>query len=114
MRRGRSLRTSPSCRSCYARAKGDLNFDGGIENMTSFIWDRQSGKQIAWIKNDHDVYSVVTKRKFATVRDGKLYSLSGEFLNVHLDNLYTESADLVSGAKDTEALAGFKKLANES
>jgi hypothetical protein len=91
-----------------------LNFDGGIENMTSFIWDRQSGKQIAWIKNDHDVYSVVTKRKFATVRDGKLYSLSGEFLNVHLDNLYTESADLVSSAKDTEALAGFKKLANES
>jgi hypothetical protein len=49
--------------------------------MTSFIWDRRSGKQIAWIENDHDVYSVVTKRKFATVRDGKLYSLSGEFLN---------------------------------
>jgi hypothetical protein len=44
------------------------------ENMTSFIWDRQSGKQIAWIENDHDVYSVVTKRKFATVRDGKLIS----------------------------------------
>ena len=56
----------------------------------------------------------MTKRKFATVRDGKLYSLSGEFLNVHLDNLYSESADLVSSAKDTEALAGFKKLANES
>jgi len=82
--------------------------------MTRFIWDRQSGKQIAWIENDHDVYSVVAKRKFATVRDGKLYSLSGEFLNVHLDNLYSESADLVSSAKDTEALAGFKKLANES
>ena len=74
----------------------------------------KSGEQIAWIENDHDVYSVVTKRKFATVRDGKLYSLSGEFLNVHLDNLHSESADLVSSAKDTEALAGFKKLANES
>ena len=77
--------------------------------MTSFIWDRQSGKQIAWIENDHDVYSVVTKRKFATVRDGKLYSLSGEFLNVHLDNLYSESADLVSSAKDTESTGRVQK-----
>jgi hypothetical protein len=36
--------------------------------MASFIWDRRSGDQIAWIENDRDVYSVVTKQKFATVR----------------------------------------------
>ncbi len=41
--------------------------------MASFIWDRRSGDQIAWIENDRDVYSVVTKQKFATVCDGKLY-----------------------------------------
>jgi hypothetical protein len=64
--------------------------------MADFIWDRKSGDQIAWIENDHDVYSAVTKQKFATVRDRKLYALDGQFLNLHLENLHGEGADLAS------------------
>ena len=81
-------------------------------SSTGFIWDRKSGEQIAWIANDHDVYSIATKQKFATVRDGKLYALNGQFLNVYLENLHDGGADLASNASDTEALAQFKKLAN--
>ena len=81
-------------------------------SSTGFIWDRKSGKQIAWIEKDRDVYSVVTKQKFATVRDGKLYALNGQFLNVHLENLHDGGFDLASGGNDTEALAKFKKLAD--
>ena len=81
-------------------------------SSTGFIWDQKSGKQIAWIENDYDVYSVATKQKFATVRDGRLYALNGQFLNVHLENLHDGGFDLASGGNDTEALAKFKKLAN--
>jgi hypothetical protein len=98
----------------YATLASEARRRYGREHDQFYLGLAKSGEQIAWIENDHDVYSVVTKRKFATVRDGKLYSLSGEFLNIHLDNLHSENADLVSGARDTEALAGFKKLANES
>ena len=81
-------------------------------SRTGFIWNQKSGKQIAWIENDHDVYSVATKQKFATMRDGSLYALNGKSLNVHLENPHDGGADLASGGNDTEALAKFKKLAN--
>ncbi len=45
----------------------------------------QTGDQIAWIEGK-DVLSVASHEKFATVRGTDLYSLSGEFLNVHLEN----------------------------
>jgi hypothetical protein len=74
------------------------------------IWDRQTGKQIAWVENDHDVYSLATERKFATVREnGNLYSLDGQFLNVHLENLDAGGSALVS---DPDTLARFIELAN--
>ena len=50
--------------------------------MADHIWDRKTGEQIAWIENGHDVYSVGTKQKFATIYDGKLYALNGKFLNL--------------------------------
>jgi len=34
-------------------------------STTEIIRDWKSGDQIAWIENDHDVYSVSTKHKFA-------------------------------------------------
>ncbi len=82
--------------------------------MADHIWDRKTGEQIAWIENGHDVYSVETKQKFATIYDGKLYALNGKFLNFYLDNLHAEGADLVISGKDTEALAKFKTLASQS
>jgi hypothetical protein len=44
------------------------------------------------------------------VRGTDLYSLSGEFLNVHLEN----SDDIAAARNDTAALAQFKKLAGGS
>jgi hypothetical protein len=55
--------------------------------MTDFVWDAK-GKQIAWIDRNHDVFSVATKEKFATVRNRELYSLQGERLNLHLQSLH--------------------------
>jgi len=77
--------------------------------MADHIWDRKTGEQIAWIENGHDVYSVATMQKFATVNDGKLYALNGEFLNLYLENLHS---DLISRGEETDALAKFRKLAS--
>jgi hypothetical protein len=79
---------------------------------TGFIWDRKTGEQIAWIENGTDVFSVATKRKFATVDGSDLYSLSGQLLGVHLENIDDGNAD-IAGA-DTDALVRFKKLASEN
>ena len=79
------------------------------------IWDRETGKQIAWVENGHDVYSLATERKFATVREnGNLYSLDGHFLNVHLQNLDSDRSELVGTASDSKALARFMELASGS
>jgi hypothetical protein len=82
--------------------------------MADHIWDRKTGEQIAWIENDHDVYSVATKQKFATVYDGKLYALNGKFLNLYLDHLHADGADLAISGRDIEAAARLKTLASQS
>jgi hypothetical protein len=82
---------------------------------TGFIWDRKSGNQIAWIEQGTDVFSVETKRKFATIRGSDLYSLAGEFLGVHLENLENMDGgipDVAGAGNDSEALARFKELAS--
>jgi hypothetical protein len=77
--------------------------------MKSAIWDRKTGKQIGWV-DGHDVYSSQTQEIFAPVRkDGNLYDLNGNFLNVHLENSESGNPDLTG--LDTAALANFKKLA---
>jgi hypothetical protein len=81
---------------------------------TGFIWDHKSSNQIAWIENGADVFSVATKRKFATVRGSDLYSLAGEFLGVHLENIDGGNADIAGTGNDSEALTRFKKLASDS
>lgn len=81
---------------------------------TGFIWDSRTGDQIAWIQDDGDVFSVATKRKFATVRGSDLYSLSGQFLGVHLENINGGNADIADVDTDGEALVRFKKLASQS
>ena len=81
-----------------------------MARTTGFIRDGKTGDQIAWIEDGKDVFSVATHEKFATVRGTDLYSLSGEFLNVHLEN----SDDIAAARNDTAALAQFKKLAGGS
>jgi hypothetical protein len=78
---------------------------------TGFIWDRKNGDQIAWIESGTDVFSAATKRKFATVRRSNLYSLTGEFLGVHLENVDGGNADIAGIGTGSEALARFKELA---
>jgi hypothetical protein len=54
--------------------------------MSDFIHDGISGRQLAWIDND-ELFSAETGQKFATVRDGELYSVDGERLGLHLEFL---------------------------
>ena len=54
--------------------------------MSDFIYDGISGRQLAWIDND-ELFSAESGQKFATVRDGELYSLDGERLGLHLRSL---------------------------
>jgi len=54
--------------------------------MSDYLYD-EHGHQFAWIENGRDVFDNKTREKFATVGgNGNLYSLKGEFLNIHLEN----------------------------
>lgn len=55
--------------------------------MNEAIWDRSTGKQVGWVTDRRDVFSSATKQKIATVRDGNLYSLTDEPLNLSLELL---------------------------
>jgi hypothetical protein len=80
---------------------------------TGHIWDRNTGRQLAWIQNDRDVYSVETGKKFATVRDRELFSLQDEPLNLHLQDLHGQGVGQVGKEGESDVLRRFKKLANE-
>jgi hypothetical protein len=51
--------------------------------MSEYIYD-ENGKQLAWIESSDVFAEVGSKRKIATVRDGRLYSLRGEPLDLFL------------------------------
>jgi hypothetical protein len=78
-----------------------------MARTTGFIRNGKTGDQIAWIEDGKDVFSVATHEKFATVRGTDLYSLSGEFLNMHLES----SDEITVAGNDAAALAQFRKLA---
>lgn len=65
-------------------------------STTEIIRDWKSGDQIA-------------KHKFATLRGSNLYSLTGQFLGVHL-----QGADPMEIGIQSEVVARLKKLADES
>jgi hypothetical protein len=81
--------------------------------MNEAIWDRKTGKQLGWVADGRDVYSSTTKQKIATVRDGNLYSLSGESLNLSLELLEGGMPRGTSPERQADALARFKKLTGE-
>jgi hypothetical protein len=68
--------------------------------MSDFIWDGITGQQLAWINNG-GVFSVTTKQKVARVRDGELYSVKGERLNLRLQH---------RGCPPGPTLAAFEEL----
>jgi hypothetical protein len=74
--------------------------------MGDSIWD-DSNVQIAWTDNNDNVFSVATKEKIATVRNGELYSLQGEPLNIHLQSRGV-------GVGNADALRRLKELARGS
>jgi hypothetical protein len=76
-----------------------------MANTSGFIFHTTTGEQIAWIVGT-DVFSVETKKKFATLRGTELYSLAGEFLGVHV-----AEAGAAQGDKDSTAIERFTKLA---
>lgn len=80
--------------------------------MNEAIWDRKTGKQLGWVADERDVYSSATKQKIATVRDGNLYSLTGEPLNLSLELLEGASRG-TSPERQADAIARFKRLAGQ-
>jgi hypothetical protein len=51
--------------------------------MSDYIYD-ENGKQLAWIENGDIFAAAEGRRKIATVRNGQLYSLRGEPLDLFL------------------------------
>jgi hypothetical protein len=76
--------------------------------MREAISDTLTGEQVAFVEDGREVFSIGADKQspklVATVRDGRLYSLAGEPLNIWLSDLHG-SAD-VSRA----AIAGLRKL----
>ena len=82
--------------------------------MNEAIWDRSTGKQIGWVADGRDVFSSAIEQKIATVRDGNLYSLTGEPLNLSLEVLEGGTPRGISPERQADAIAQFKKLARSS
>jgi hypothetical protein len=82
--------------------------------MRELIWDRKTGKQIGWVEEGRDVFSSTTEQKIATVREGNLYSLTGEPLNLSLELLEGGEPRSNSAERQADALARFKKLAGDT
>ena len=45
----------------------------------NFIWDRETGKQLAWIEVDK-VFDANTKQLIALIRNGKVFKPNGVFV----------------------------------
>ena len=60
--------------------------------MSDYIYDGITGRQLAWV-HDGALFSVETGQKFASVRNGELYSLGGERLGLHLQSLGAVGAE---------------------
>jgi hypothetical protein len=72
--------------------------------MSDYIYD-ENGKQLAWIENGDIFVAADGKRKIATARDGRLYSLQGEPLD-----LFLEGAGVVGLDGNAETPIEFRKL----
>ena len=73
--------------------------------IDGFIYETNSGARIAWVENGDELYSVATRRKFATIKNGVAYSLTGEPLGLTLADLNSQMTS------DPDLLAHFKALA---
>ena len=73
--------------------------------MREAIWDKTTSDQLGWVE-DGNVFSCETEKKIATLRDGNLFSLTGEPLNMSLQLL----EDAGGGERQANAVARFKNL----
>jgi len=67
----------------------------------NFIWDRETGKQLAWIEVDK-VFDANTKQLIALIRNGKVFKPNGVFV-CHVASL----------GETGEIPEAFKKLFDE-
>jgi len=72
--------------------------------IDGLIYEKATGKPIAWIKNGDELYGVTTRQKFAVLKNGELYSLTGAPLGLTLAVLND----------DPDELARFKVLAEQN
>lgn len=75
-----------------------------------FIWAGQD--QIGWIENG-DVFSVLTKEKFATLdENGHLHALDGQSLYLHVETV--NGGGRIATESHPDAIARFRNLASGS
>jgi hypothetical protein len=72
--------------------------------MSDYIYD-ENGKQLAWIENGDIFVGAEGKRKIAIVRDGQLYSLQGEPLD-----LFLAGAGVIGLDGNADTPVEFRKL----
>ena len=66
--------------------------------IDGLIYAAATGACIAWIKNGDELYSVASRRKFATIKNGELHSLVGAPLGLTLADL-NEDPNVVAQLK---------------
>jgi hypothetical protein len=71
-----------------------------------FVWDHETGKQMAWIDDNDAVFSAKTGEKVATTRDGQLYSPEGKPLKIYLQS----EGESVLSKGDSDVLSKLRKL----
>jgi hypothetical protein len=71
-----------------------------------FIWDHETGKQLAWIDDAAAVFSAKTGEQVATTRDGQLHSPEGEPLKIYLRS----EGESVLPSGDSDGLNKLRKL----
>lgn len=72
--------------------------------MSDYIYD-ENGKQLAWIEIGDIFVAAEGKRKIAIVRNGRLYSLQGEPLD-----LFLKGTSIIGLDGNAETPVEFKKL----
>ncbi len=78
--------------------------------MYGFVRDPETNDIFGWAQ-DGFVFDIETRRrKIFALRGSDLYSLSGEFLNLHLENTDGSGLRMGGGGNRPEALATFRKL----
>jgi hypothetical protein len=80
--------------------------------MSDYIRDH-AGLDFARIENGRDVFNSAN-RQFATLRNGELFSMDGQSLRIHLQDINGGLPISEVGKPQLDAIAKLRNLASES